>query len=1523
MFTVEDILSNHSVLYARAATVAADNEALRLGTSGFFVLCLALGQLFLKIGSAHSGVVVSTMTHTFTNFAMCGLAWWLYGFGLVAGSGSGFVGASTKYFALSPGAGSSAHDTMGLYVWWIKMVITLGACSAGAVGRVSWEAYIVVACVVSTFGFIPVVHWVWGPDGWLSPIASGRLGSGLLDGGSSVVIHVFGGASAATMLVMVPSKLREVSHDKFSVGTGVILMWFGWYGLLLLSADDTQVVAHAIGFLTVGAGCACLTSLALSEGNGWILRHTARCTVAGLVSCTSAGLYCPMAYSLLIGSVGAVISTMGHKMCEKHYLFDPFDAVSSHLLAGIWGVVATALFVDEDLVKRNGYEWSGRGTVMGVHLLAVAAVAVWAVLWTFVGTKLARQCLGPGAYRTNDYESHGSVYCDMVCDAKDVMDEKVGAEDVVSLAIPLPQRTPYLTLYTALRLSLYLTFVAALTAVSSAKYTPDAEETSVPTNHTLEELSALLTDALNSVTMSQCDISTLWMLQCSACVFLMQMGFCFLEAGGVRSVSVISIIFKNLVDCSLGALMWWMTGYAFAFGKGSGFIGGEEAMFALSPKPADDLFKGLAHFFLSFTYMTASCTIVSGAVAERMNLYAYCLFVVVTCGFTYPVVVHWGWSSTGFLSAFSEDRIWGNGLLDFAGSGVIHLFGGTSALCLAYLIGPRKLRDNIDLFSEEGQAIVSPHNKFLQAAGTLLLWISWFMFNGGSVVSFSNGGSAVAAQAIVSTCIASCFAGVVGLLCSRYFCGFLDIGHACNSVLVGLVSITSACAYVEIAFSPLIGAVGVVFYFAIHKLRMRLRIDDVVDAGAVHFGGGLWGCIATGLFCNEEIMEAALEREVSGYGLFLGGGGTQLGVQLLYCAVVMAWCGLWSLGVYFFCKYTIGARAHIDAEMEGLDIHEHKAHSYDYIEKMEKERAIAVDSVVLAEQIASSLVSFDLESAEDAINCTDSPHLDALCSAFSSLLSNLNSYRPYIPESLFNNDTDSCDGDNEQQEVPPPGAGIEGKAAIVFTDIKGSTASWEACPTDMREALRVHNRIIRKCIKTHNGYEVKTIGDAFMVAFEQLADAARFCLDVQTGLHSYTKWPSGLESLPHCCVGSWYGLLVRIGMNYGEVHSEVNPITGRCDYSGPTVNKASRLEAASEGGAVALPKEITTLLEASNVLDSKVHIANKKDVVMKGVPGVHKICIVTPVAILSQRSRLGSDVSRSSCGSRQSSIGGGRKQSHAQPSAVTQSKVSQQDMLKPVQCTIGQVWAAVDTTGSRTAEILIQISSVLSRICANMDRTEGCVHGVCESRVAVTWNVGKRCHLHVQSGIRFTALCEEQFSSMSVALVNGTLLHGSVGTRDQRFVNLFGSAVAVSESLLTTARELGTFGLLGSMPGEALPTLDSSLAPFIRPILRWAIPSEFNNFDSRQQIPNTEKHLCIYQIMQGAGAKMLTLEDPGVPQSWQWSASYREAFYNDNVDVIRENCIDDPLSSVVLAAFGGDCELRSVPFWAAVVPKRL
>ena len=213
---------------------------------------------------------------------------------------------------------------------------------------------------------------------------------------------------------------------------------------------------------------------------------------------------------------------------------------------------------------------------------------------------------------------------------------------------------------------------------------------------------------------------------------------------------------------------------------------------------------------------------------------------------------------------------------------------------------------------------------------------------------------------------------------------------------------------------------------------------------------------------------------------------------------------------------------------------------------MEREQQQIQRSVSLAETVVTALVRFDLEEAEWTLQQVDTT---PLTETFGKLLQNLHQYRPYLPDSLFTEDQDIV-----SDIVKPP----QDNAAIVFTDIKSSTAIWEASPGAMKKALKIHNKIIRNCINEFRGYEVKTIGDSFMIAFDSISDGCLFAIEVQEAL-TKAIWPVNLKLPSVFEVNSWKGLTVRIGIFHGEVSTEVS-LCGRTDYLGRTVNKAARLE---------------------------------------------------------------------------------------------------------------------------------------------------------------------------------------------------------------------------------------------------------------------------------------------------------------------------------------------------------------------------
>jgi ammonium transporter, Amt family len=338
---------------------------------------------------------------------------------------------------------------------------------------------------------------------------------------------------------------------------------------------------------------------------------------------------------------------------------------------------------------------------------------------------------------------------------------------------------------------------------------------------------------------------------------MMQTGFAMLCAGSIRQKNVKNIMLKNLLDACGGAIGFYTVGYAFAYGhKGDPdqktFIG--NSYFALKD------FDSWAGWFFQFAFAATAATIVAGTVAERCKMAAYLCYSVVLTGFVYPVVVHAVWSSNGFLSAFATDPFNGVGSIDFAGSGVVHLVGGTTALIAAIVLGPRKGR----FYDEDGNPLETPHSfpphsVALQVLGTFILWFGWYGFNPGSALIIDNAGSAAAASlAAVTTTLAGASGAVTCMFVDSIIDGMMtgetsyEITMAMNGALGGLVAVTAGCAVVEPYAAIIIGAIGGVVYLGFSKLLIKLRIDDAVDAGTCQT------CCPVDCFCCRDDSLSAI-----------------------------------------------------------------------------------------------------------------------------------------------------------------------------------------------------------------------------------------------------------------------------------------------------------------------------------------------------------------------------------------------------------------------------------------------------------------------------------------------------------------------------------------------------------------------------------------------------------------------------------------------------------------------------------------
>jgi len=407
-------------------------------------------------------------------------------------------------------------------------------------------------------------------------------------------------------------------------------------------------------------------------------------------------------------------------------------------------------------------------------------------------------------------------------------------------------------------------------------------------------------DEYGGAPITEGDAKPLWMILCGAQVFLMQLGFANLEAGTVSKRNVQNIIFKNIMDACLGSIVWYAFGYGLAWGKGS--IVGTNSFFKVHYGDSTD-------WFFQWAFCVTASTIVSGAVAERMKLEAYFLYTIVITAFIYPVVVHWVWSPYGWASAFKDDGDAKHPIIDFAGSGVVHMVGGWSGLMGAYFVGPRTGR-----FTEaQGTEIFTTHSIPLQAFGTLLLWFGWYGFNCGSTVAVA-GVMSIAALVAVTTTLAAASGGLTTAMLGRAINGKWNIGLACNGILAGLVSITAPCSVVAPGCAIIIGIIGGLLYYGFSQLMVLIKIDDPLDAAAVHGFCGFWGVISVAIFSTKDYMLKAGYTREAGQDL-----GTRFGNQLAVALTITVWTlGLSGLMFFVASKLNI-LRTEEGSKLGGLD----------------------------------------------------------------------------------------------------------------------------------------------------------------------------------------------------------------------------------------------------------------------------------------------------------------------------------------------------------------------------------------------------------------------------------------------------------------------------------------------------------------------------------------------------------------------------------------------------------------------------
>ena len=395
-------------------------------------------------------------------------------------------------------------------------------------------------------------------------------------------------------------------------------------------------------------------------------------------------------------------------------------------------------------------------------------------------------------------------------------------------------------------------------------------------------------------------VDNLWILISALLVFIMHLGFSALEVGLTRQKNTVNVLFKNMFIISIGLITYALIGFNTMYpGEFNNIlsIGG--------PIGFVDATKNLTHAYGDYTYYSdflfqamfaaTGATIVSGAVAERVKLSSFLIFATLLVGLAYPIAGAWKWGG-GFLENM--------GFYDFAGSSVVHAFGGFAALACAWLLGPRA-----DKYRNGKINALNGHSMPLVAIGVFLLWFGWYGFNGGSVLSADP--AAVSLVFVTTSLAAAC-----GVLSSMFISWFInkkpDYTITANGALAGLVGITAGADVVSIWSACIIGLIsGTLLVFGSNLIEKVIKIDDPVGAISVHGICGIWGTIAVGIFSAQHSILT----------------------QTIGTLIISAFAFVFSLAVFGFLKKTLGVRINGELEQQGLDLLEHGHSAYPDFQK--------------------------------------------------------------------------------------------------------------------------------------------------------------------------------------------------------------------------------------------------------------------------------------------------------------------------------------------------------------------------------------------------------------------------------------------------------------------------------------------------------------------------------------------------------------------------------------------------------------
>jgi ammonium transporter, Amt family len=382
-------------------------------------------------------------------------------------------------------------------------------------------------------------------------------------------------------------------------------------------------------------------------------------------------------------------------------------------------------------------------------------------------------------------------------------------------------------------------------------------------------------------------LDTFYFLVCGALVMWMAAGFSMLEAGLVRAKNTTEILTKNIVLYAVACTMYMIVGYSIMY-DGNIFLAGITGDGVADEKT----YAPSADFFFQVVFVATAMSIVSGAVAERMKLWAFALFAIVMTGFIYPMSGSWTWGAQPVFGMYSLGDL---GFIDFAGSGIVHMAGAAAALAGVILLGARNGK-----YGPNGEARAIPGaNLPLATLGTFVLWLGWFGFNGGSVLATASVGDANSVAVVFMNTNAAAAGGVIAaLIVAKLMFGKADLTMVLNGCLAGLVAITAGPDTPTPLMATLIGAIGgVIVVFSILSLD-KLKIDDPVGAISVHGVVGLWGLLAVPITNPEATITA----------------------QAIGAVTIFVWVFVASMIVWGLIKLIMGIRVTEEEEYQGVDI---------------------------------------------------------------------------------------------------------------------------------------------------------------------------------------------------------------------------------------------------------------------------------------------------------------------------------------------------------------------------------------------------------------------------------------------------------------------------------------------------------------------------------------------------------------------------------------------------------------------------